>query len=115
VVLKVLDFPSFGDFALATLPDKQHPPWTRMKRRGGVGMPKNGNLIPFDAARRTHMWLGWAYLAKTARKPQRGGVNFDPMIFVLVLCKMLQLLPKCSRTNFAQNKKFCPQKRISGA
>jgi hypothetical protein len=26
--------------------------------------------------------LGWAYLAKTVRKPQRGGVNFDlPMIF----------------------------------
>ena len=56
-----------------------------------------------------NIWLGWAYLAKTVRKPQRGGVNFDPMIFVLVLCKMLQLLPKCSRTNFAQNKKFCPK------
>jgi hypothetical protein len=27
-------------------------------------------------------WLGWAYLTKTVRKPQRGGVNFDaPMIF----------------------------------
>jgi hypothetical protein len=24
------------------------------------------------------LWLGWAYLAKTARKPQRGGVNLDP-------------------------------------
>ena len=28
------------------------------------------------------IWLGWAYLTKTVRKPQRGGVNFDPpMIF----------------------------------
>ena len=28
------------------------------------------------------VWLGWAYMAKTVRKPQRGGVNFDtPMIF----------------------------------
>jgi hypothetical protein len=27
-------------------------------------------------------WLGWAYLAKTPCKQQRGGVNFDPpMIF----------------------------------
>jgi hypothetical protein len=62
------------------------------------------------------LWLGWAYLTKTVRKPQRGGVNFDPpMVFVLILCKMLQLLPKCSRATFAQNKKFCPQKRIFGA
>jgi hypothetical protein len=41
------------------------------------------------------LWLGWAYLAKTVRKPQRGGVNFNfdpPMVFVLVLCKMFQLL-----------------------
>ena len=28
------------------------------------------------------IWLGWAYLTKTVRKAQRGGVNFDPpMIF----------------------------------
>jgi hypothetical protein len=26
-------------------------------------------------------WLGWAYLAKTVRKSQRGGVNFDPPVF----------------------------------
>jgi hypothetical protein len=29
-----------------------------------------------------NLWLGWAYMTKTVRKPQRGGVNFDPpMIF----------------------------------
>jgi hypothetical protein len=28
------------------------------------------------------LWLGWAYLTKTVRKPQRGEANFDPpMIF----------------------------------
>jgi hypothetical protein len=28
------------------------------------------------------VWLDWAYLAKTVRKPQRGGVKFDPpMVF----------------------------------
>jgi hypothetical protein len=28
------------------------------------------------------LWLGWAYLTKTVRKPQRGLVNSDPpMIF----------------------------------
>jgi hypothetical protein len=27
-------------------------------------------------------WLGFAYLTKTVRKPQHGGVNFDPpMVF----------------------------------
>jgi hypothetical protein len=26
------------------------------------------------------VWLGWACLAKTVRKPQRGGVNFDPPV-----------------------------------
>jgi hypothetical protein len=36
----------------------------------------------FAFARRAYAWLGWAYLAKTVRKPQRGGVNFyPPMIF----------------------------------
>jgi hypothetical protein len=40
------------------------------------------------------LWLGWAYLAKTVRKPQRGGVNFDSLwFFVLFLYKMLPLLP----------------------
>jgi hypothetical protein len=28
---------------------------------------------------------------------------------------MLPLLPECSRTTFAQNKKFYPQKRVLGA
>ena len=37
--------------------------------------------IEIDAAC-VALWLGWAYLTKTVRKPQRGGVNFDPpMIF----------------------------------
>jgi hypothetical protein len=56
------------------------------------------------------VWLGWACLAKTVRKPQHVGVNFDPpMFFLLVLCKILPLLPECSRATFAQNKKFNPQ------
>ena len=25
------------------------------------------------------MWLGWAYLTKAVHKPQRRGVNFDPL------------------------------------
>jgi hypothetical protein len=33
------------------------------------------------------VWLGWAYLTKTMRKPQRGGVNFDPPI-VCCACSM---------------------------
>jgi hypothetical protein len=38
------------------------------------------------------IWLGWAYLAKTARKPQRGGVNFDPpMLFCA--CSMQNVPP----------------------
>ena len=33
------------------------------------------------------VWLGWAYLTKTMRKPQRGGVNFDPPI-ICCACSM---------------------------
>ena len=33
------------------------------------------------------IWLGWAYLTKTMRKPQRGGVNFDPPI-ICCACSM---------------------------
>jgi hypothetical protein len=33
------------------------------------------------------LWLGWAYLTKTVRKPQRGGVNFDPPM-VFCACSM---------------------------
>ena len=33
------------------------------------------------------LWLGWAYLTKTMRKPQRGGVNFDPPI-ICCACSM---------------------------
>jgi hypothetical protein len=34
------------------------------------------------------MWPGWAYLTKTVRKrkPQRGGVNFDPPMIFCALC-----------------------------
>ena len=40
------------------------------------------------------VWLGWAYLTKTVRKPQHGGVNFDPpMIFCA--CSM-QNIPAAS-------------------
>ena len=34
-----------------------------------------------------YLWLGWAYLTKTVRKPQRGGVNFDPPM-ILCACSM---------------------------
>jgi hypothetical protein len=37
------------------------------------------------------------------------------MIFVLVLCKKPQLLPKYPRTTFAQKKKFYPQSVFFGA
>jgi hypothetical protein len=32
--------------------------------------------IEIDAAC-VALWLGWAYLTKTVRKPQRGGVSFE--------------------------------------
>jgi hypothetical protein len=65
------------------------------------------------------MRLGWAYLTETVRKPasrSTEGLTSIPLwFFVLVLWKMPQLLPKCPRATFAQNKKFYPQKRVFGA
>jgi hypothetical protein len=64
-----------------------------------------------------YMLLGWAYLAKTVRKPQYRGAGFDPptlWFFVPVLCKILPLLPECSRTAFAQNKSFTPETCFGG-
>ena len=44
------------------------------------------------------------------KSPQRHGAGFDPpIIFVLVLCQMPQVVPKCPSTTFAQNKKCYPQ------
>jgi hypothetical protein len=43
------------------------------------------------------------------------GLNLiPPCFFVLVLFKILQVLPECSRTTFAQNKKFCPNSVLWG-
>ena len=88
----------------------------RLSLRGGlgkceIGVSRSGNFLKkLDAEKSgggAYLRLGWAYLNKAVRKPQRRGVNFDPpMIFVLVLCKILQVLPKYSRTAFAENKKF---------
>jgi hypothetical protein len=45
-----------------------------------------GRLLARAAAQML-LWLGWAYLTKTMRKPQRGGVNFDPPI-ICCACSM---------------------------
>ena len=42
----------------------------------------------------TILWLGWAYMAKTVRNPQRGGVNFDPPM-ICCACSM-QNVPAAS-------------------
>jgi hypothetical protein len=57
-----------------------------------------------------YLWLGWPCITKKMKGPQRHGADFDPPIFfVFVLCKMLQVVPKCPRTIFTQNKKFFTQ------
>jgi hypothetical protein len=56
------------------------------------------------------IWLGWAYLTKTARKPQRGEVNFDPLM-IFCACSM-QNSPAASEMlpdDFRTKNKICPQ------
>jgi hypothetical protein len=43
------------------------------------------------------VWLGWAYLADTVRKPQRGGVNFDPLMIFCFLCLFYAKCSSCFR------------------
>jgi hypothetical protein len=49
-----------------------------------------------------HGWVGPILPKNAPALARRRGVNFDLLvIFVLVLCKILQEDPKCPRTNFA--------------
>jgi hypothetical protein len=98
----IMHVPSAGDL--------QH--W-HFRRRGRFGLVAGASSGRCGHAR---VWLGWAYLAKTVRKSQRGEVNFDPpMIFCA--CSM-QNAPAASEMlpdDFRKNKKFFPQKRVLGA
>jgi hypothetical protein len=50
---------------------------------------RNVRKIPRGAL---ELWLGWAYLTKAVREPQRRGINFDPpMVFCAcsIICKIL--------------------------
>jgi hypothetical protein len=63
-------------------------------------------------------WLGGPCITKRMKSPQRHGAGFNPPIIFCAcsraLWKMLQMVPKCSRTTFAQNKKFYPQNVFLG-
>jgi hypothetical protein len=48
---------------------------------------KEANAFSLKVQRRYLVWLGWANQTKTVRKPQRGGVNFDPPM-VFCACSM---------------------------
>jgi hypothetical protein len=55
------------------------------------------------------LWLGGPRISKTMKSPQRHGAGFDPPIIFCAcssLCKIHQALPKYTRMNFAQKKKF---------
>jgi hypothetical protein len=65
--------------------------WPLGQGRAGDKKEPTGGLAPVNGGsgggRGGGLWLGWAYLAKTVRKPQRGGVNFDPPM-VFCACSM---------------------------
>jgi hypothetical protein len=62
------------------------------------------------------LWLGWTYLSKTVRKPQRGGVNFDPPM-VFCACSMQNSLAASGMLpdDFRTKQKVLPPKRVLGA
>jgi hypothetical protein len=54
-------------------------------------------------------WVGPILPEKCTRPSVEGLTSISLYFFVLVLCKMFQVIPQCSRWTFAQNKKFCRQ------
>jgi hypothetical protein len=58
---------------------------------------------------RSYGWVGPIWPKQCASHSAKGLTSIPLWFFVLVLCKMLPLLPECSRATFAQNKKFYPQ------
>jgi hypothetical protein len=61
------------------------------------------------------LWLGWAYLAKTVRKPQRGGINFDPpMIFRACSMPNPPAASEMPQDDFRTKQKILPSGPILG-
>ena len=56
--------------------------------------PPAGTVELYGYYSTSRTWLGWQSMSGLVESPKREGAAFDPpKAFVLVLCKMLQVIP----------------------